>query len=85
MASVKVAVSLPEPLFEQLESAAAQLDRPRSQVIASALQEYLRRRQVNDLRERINRAYADGLDVGERESLEAYRRLHLEVAVRDER
>jgi metal-responsive CopG/Arc/MetJ family transcriptional regulator len=79
MASVKLAVSLPAPVFAQLEALAQETNTPRSRVIAAALRDYLRRREVERLRERINAAYADGLDAEEQAMLEAHRRLHREV------
>ena len=76
MASVKVAISLPEPLFEQLEEAAAQTNVPRSQLIAEAIGAYLRQRRITLLREQINAAYTDGLDAEDRATLEAFARMH---------
>ncbi len=75
MASTKIAVSLPESLFGELETAAAEAHLPRSQVIADALRDCLRRRQIGQLRERINAAYADAPDSDERAALDAHRRI----------
>ena len=83
MGSVKVAVSLPESLFARLETMAAQADVPRSQLVAAALKDYLGRREMEQVRERINAAYADGLDDDERAALEAHRLLQRGVAPHD--
>ena len=85
MASVKLAVSLPAPLFTQLEAVARETNTPRSRVIATALHDYLRRREIERLRKRINAAHADGLDAEEQSLLEAHRRLHRKVLESEER
>ena len=80
MASVKVAISLPEALFEQLEAAAAEAQLPRSHLIAEAVGEYLNRRRIAELRERIREAYADGgLDADDRATLDAMAKLMRET------
>ena len=75
MASVKIAVSLPEALFDDLERAATTTRVGRSRVIADALREYLGRQRTAELRERINRAYETGPDAEERGALDAHRRI----------
>jgi metal-responsive CopG/Arc/MetJ family transcriptional regulator len=84
MSNVKVAVSLPESLFDRLEALAAESHVPRSRVIAAALEDYLQEHDVARLRERINAAFADGIDADERASLNAHRRLQQQVASSDE-
>jgi len=75
MASVKVAVSLPEALFDELEEAAMTTGTPRSQIVAEALRQHLRRRQTELLRQQISAAYADGPDADERAAMESHRRM----------
>ncbi|MGH2352803.1 MAG: ribbon-helix-helix protein, CopG family [Chloroflexota bacterium] len=79
MGSVKLAVSLPEPLYDRLQSMVEETNLPRSQVIATALHDYLRRREIEQLRARINAAYADGPDAEEQAMLKAHLRLHREA------
>jgi metal-responsive CopG/Arc/MetJ family transcriptional regulator len=59
MPQVKTAISLPEDLFEQADELAAELDIPRSQLFAMALEELLERRRNLELLERINAAHAE--------------------------
>lgn len=54
---MKVAISLPDPLFSAAEHLAEQLHVSRSQLYAQALAEYLERRQENVVRERLNAVY----------------------------
>jgi metal-responsive CopG/Arc/MetJ family transcriptional regulator len=79
MTSVKVAVSLPEPLFERVEAVAKELRVSRSRVVADALAEYVNRRENRRLLERVNAAYGDGLDAEERELLRHMQRAFREV------
>lgn len=65
MAHVKTAVSLEKDLFQQLESLAEEMKIPRSRLFVLALQEFLRRRQNQQLLEQINAAYDEPLDLAE--------------------
>jgi metal-responsive CopG/Arc/MetJ family transcriptional regulator len=78
--SVKVAVSLPEELFTQVEAVAADLKVPRSRVYANALEEYVRHWENRRLSEQLDAAYADGLTDEDREFLEYSRRAAARVA-----
>lgn len=55
---MKVAISLPDPLFSAAEHLAEQLHVSRSQLYAQALAEYLEKRQETVVRERLNAIYA---------------------------
>lgn len=57
--SVKVAVSLEEPLLERIDSAARELEMPRSRLIARAADEYVARLERRLITERLNRVYAE--------------------------
>lgn len=57
--SVKVAVSLDEPLLERIDSAAKELDIPRSRLIARAADEYVARLESQLITEQLNRVYAE--------------------------
>lgn len=62
---MKVAISLPDPLFSAAEHMAEQLHVSRSQLYAQALYEYLDKRQDAAITQRLNAVYgeaAEGLD-----------------------
>jgi metal-responsive CopG/Arc/MetJ family transcriptional regulator len=59
MPTVKTAVSLPEPLFHRAETLAHELQISRSQLVAKALDELVKRYERQALIEAINRAYED--------------------------
>ena len=62
---MKVAISLPDPLFSAAEHMAEQLHVSRSQLYAQALSEYLDKRQEAVITQRLNAVYggvAEGLD-----------------------
>ena len=79
MANVKTAVSLDEPLFEQVEALARELKLSRSRLFALALQEFIRRHESQRLLERINAAYADAPDAEEEALLRGMLRHQREV------
>ncbi len=70
MAHVKTAVSMDEGLFREAEEWAEKLGVSRSQFFAQAVEEYVRRRENQELLARLNEAHADGLDEEEKEHLE---------------
>lgn len=76
MASVKTAISLRKPLLEQADAEARKMKVSRSRLVSLALEEFLRRRENQELLERLNASYADGEDEEERE----FRRRLLEQA-----
>lgn len=55
---MKTAISLPDKLFKQGESAARKLKVSRSQLYASALQEFLDRRKADAITEKLNEVYS---------------------------
>jgi metal-responsive CopG/Arc/MetJ family transcriptional regulator len=59
MSTVKTAISLPESLFNRAETVAHELQISRSQLVAKALDELIRRYERQALIEAINRAYAE--------------------------
>jgi hypothetical protein len=54
---MKVAISVPDPLFRQAESAARRLRIPRSQLYSRALEVYLRQQRRPDVTERLDAVY----------------------------
>jgi metal-responsive CopG/Arc/MetJ family transcriptional regulator len=57
--TVKTAISIQKPLFEQAEDLARKLNVSRSRLFGLALEEFIRRRENRELLEQINAAYAD--------------------------
>jgi len=55
---MKTAISLPEDLFRLAEAAARKLKMSRSQLYATALAEFLERRQTSKVTERLNEIYS---------------------------
>ena len=70
MAHVKTAVSIEESLFREAEEWAGKLGISRSRLFAEAVQEYVRRRENEELLERLNEAHAGGLDEEEQAHLD---------------
>jgi len=65
-----MAVSIEESLFREAEAWAGRLGISRSRLFAEAVQEYVRRRENEELLRRLNEAHADGLDEEEQEHLD---------------
>ena len=55
---MKVAISLPDPVFRAAEQLAATLNKPRSQLYAEALVEYVGAHGARDITKRLNEVYA---------------------------
>lgn len=85
MAHVKTAISLDESLFREAEEWAEKLGFSRSQLFARAVEEYVRRRENEELLARLNEAHADGPDEEDEEALRHGQALHLEMLRRAER
>lgn len=56
---VRIAISLPKPLFERADALARQQRIPRSQLFARAVEEFLQRHEGQALLDSLNRAYDD--------------------------
>jgi len=74
MTTVKTAISIQEPLFEQVENLAEELKISRSRVFSLAVEEFLRKYENLQLLEAINRAYADETEAAEELNLNKMRR-----------
>lgn len=59
---MKVAISLPDPIFSEAEKLAHRLRVSRSQLYAKAIEEYLGKRQDSRITERLNALYGAGLE-----------------------
>ena len=60
---MKVAISLPDPVFSAAEKLAHRLRVSRSQLYAQAIEEYLGKRQDSLITERLNALYATGQEL----------------------
>lgn len=85
MAHRKTAVSMDEGLFEEAEAWAGKLGISRSQLFARAVEEYVRKRENEELLRRLNEAHADGPDEEDLESLRHGQALFRQVLEREER
>jgi len=65
MATIKTAISIEKPLFEQVEALAEELEVSRSHVFMLAAQEFVERHQSRKLLDSINKAYDDLPDAAE--------------------
>lgn len=65
MRSVKTAISIQRPLFEQAENLARKMNVSRSRLFVLALEDYIRHQQNSELLAQINAAYADEPDPSE--------------------
>jgi metal-responsive CopG/Arc/MetJ family transcriptional regulator len=83
MSNVKTAISLQKSLFEQLEALSKQMKVSRSRLLALALEEFIRRRENQQLLKKINQAYEDAPDAAEQMQLRKMRRLHRGVVEGD--
>ena len=79
MAQVKTAISLPEPLFEQMEALARETNLSRSRLVALALEAFIQRHENQRLLARLNAAYEAAPDATERAVQQAHRRRHCAV------
>jgi metal-responsive CopG/Arc/MetJ family transcriptional regulator len=79
MASVKTAISLQKPLFDQVEALAEKMNVPRSRIFALAVEEFLRRHQSQRLLQQINEAHANVPDPAEAVLRRRMRRQHRQM------
>ena len=79
MASVKTAISLQQPLFEQIEVLAKELHISRSRLFALAVEAFIQHHQNQKLLEAINVAYDDLPDAEEQTLRNAMRQHHKQM------
>ena len=72
---MKVAVSIPDPIFEAAERLAKQRRVPRSQLFAEALREYVTRHGTEAVTARLNEVYGAERSALEKPLVEAQRAL----------
>jgi metal-responsive CopG/Arc/MetJ family transcriptional regulator len=56
---MKVAVSIPDPIFQQAERVSRRMRVPRSQLYARALEAYVREHSGEEITQRLNEVYAN--------------------------
>ena len=56
---MKIAISVPDPVFRRAEAAARRMRVPRSQFYARAVEAYLKQTAREDITERLNAVYSD--------------------------
>ena len=79
MATIKTAISIEKPLFEEVDLLAQELAVPRSHVFVLAAQEFVQRHKSRKLLDALNEVYDDTPDLSE-ENLQAPRRAkHLKL------
>jgi antitoxin MazE6 len=69
MPTVKTAISLPEPLFQRAEAVAHDLQISRSQLVATAVAEFVKQYERKALVEAINQAFEDDPPTSEEKEL----------------
>jgi len=79
MGSIKTAISIEKPLFEQIEALAKEMKVSRSRLFVLAAQEFLSRHENHKLLKAINHAYDDTPTVEEDELLAQMRDRHSEL------
>jgi metal-responsive CopG/Arc/MetJ family transcriptional regulator len=76
MPTVKTAISIERSLFDRVNDLAEELQVPRSQLFAAAVEEYIRRYENQQLLERLNQAYSDVPSPDEKALHEGMRQQH---------
>ena len=82
MTSVKIAVSIPQELFDRAETEAGTLQVSRSKLFANAMEEYLYQQENRRICEEIDAAYGEP-DPEEKAFLETSRRAYARVLERE--
>ncbi|MCW1968460.1 MAG: ribbon-helix-helix protein, CopG family [Anaerolineae bacterium] len=77
--SIKTAISLKKPLYQQIDQLAREMKLPRSQVFVLALEDYLERHQNRALLNAINEAYAEEVNDPDAKQVAARRQSHRKI------
>ncbi len=77
MANIKTAISIEEPLFEEVKALAAELEVSRSYLFTLAVSEFIKQRKNREFLEAINNAYDDSPDPAEQNVAEKMKAKHL--------
>jgi hypothetical protein len=79
MANVKTAISIPQPLFEQVEALTREMHISHSRLFALAVEDFMHRYENQRLLERLNTAYTDAPTPDEQALLRRMRRQHRQM------
>lgn len=79
MATVKTAISMQEPLFEEINRLAKELQMPRSKLIALAVEEFINRRENRRILAALNEVYADAPNSGDEALRKGMQRKHRQL------
>jgi len=79
MASIKTAISIQKPLFEQVDALARELQISRSRLFVLAVKDFIQRYQNQELLEAINAAYDDLPDQEEQTLYHKMRQQHRQL------
>jgi hypothetical protein len=79
MSNVKTAISIDAALFKQAEAAAHEMKVSRSRLFALAIEEFLRRRETQQLVASLNEVYGGEPDPEDELALQGMRRLYRKV------
>ena len=60
MPTVKTAISVPKPLFQEFDRLSRRLRVPRSRLFVQAAEEFLQRHTADEITKQLNRVYAKG-------------------------
>ena len=74
MATIKTAISIQESLFDQVNDLAEELQMPRSQLFALAIEEFIKRYENRTIFETLNEVYGEAPDSDEEALQEGMRR-----------
>jgi hypothetical protein len=79
MANVKTAISIPQPLFEQVEALTREMHISHSRLFALAVEDFMHRYENQRLLYRLNTAYTDAPTPDEQALLRRMRRQHRQM------
>jgi metal-responsive CopG/Arc/MetJ family transcriptional regulator len=74
MATIKTAISIQESLFDQVNDLAEELQMPRSQLFALAIEEFIKRYENRSIFETLNEVYGEAPDSDEEALQQGMRR-----------
>ena len=76
MPTVKTAISIRESLMQEVGAVAREMNVPRSQLFAMAVEEYIQRHRNRQILEQINQAHTDEPQPAERNLMSKMKRVH---------
>jgi metal-responsive CopG/Arc/MetJ family transcriptional regulator len=79
MAHVKTALSLEEPLLNQVDALAREMKISRSRLFVIAVEQFIQQQQNQALLDALNTAYEDSPDLEERQQQQRRRRHHFQL------